>query len=68
MGYWEELYKKGGSSGEGSIGESRKWETIDKYVKSVDDVIDVVCGDRSFWEGTNFPDHYTGIELLLPGG
>jgi hypothetical protein len=65
MGYWEQRYKKGGTSGEGSIGEYRKWkwEIIDKYVKSIDGVIDVGCGDLSFWEGKDFPNHYTGIDI-----
>lgn len=65
MAYWEEHYKKGGTSGAGSIGEYRrwKWEIIDKYAKSVDDVIDVGCGDLSFWEGRDFPNHYTGIDI-----
>jgi len=65
MGYWEDRYRKGGTSGEGSIGEYRKWkwEIIDKYAKSINDVIDVGCGDLSFWEGRNFPNHYTGIDI-----
>jgi ubiquinone/menaquinone biosynthesis C-methylase UbiE len=65
MEYWEERYRKGGISGEGSLGEYRKWkwEIIDRYAKRIDDVIDVGCGDLSFWEGRDLPNHYVGIDI-----
>ena len=49
--YWEHRYKRGGVSGEGSLGKNRewKWSVINSYVKDFDDVIDVGCGDLSFW-------------------
>jgi len=55
MDYWERHYSKGGSSGPGSIGNYRswKWNTILEFENSIDDVIDIGCGDLSFWEGRN---------------
>jgi hypothetical protein len=50
--YWEDRYRSGGSSGEGSVGRSRewKWSIIDSYVHNLDDVIDIGCGNLAFWE------------------
>lgn len=50
--YWDQRYRSGGSSGRGSIGEERewKWSVIDSYVRDLDDVVDIGCGDLSFWE------------------
>lgn len=63
--YWETRYQKGGSSGSGSVGLSRliKWRTINKHVDiKKSSVIDVGCGDLSFWKGKTCRD-YTGIEM-----
>lgn len=62
--YWNNHYGRGGSSGEGSVGPLRewKWNTIKKYVTQIDDVIDVGCGDLSFW-GEQTCNTYTGIDV-----
>jgi 2-polyprenyl-3-methyl-5-hydroxy-6-metoxy-1,4-benzoquinol methylase len=62
--YWEIRYDLGGTSGAGSVGDSRawKWEAITKYVSEVEHVVDVGCGDLSFWEGRECQD-YTGIDI-----
>jgi hypothetical protein len=61
--YWETRYRDGGCSGGGSIGAIRdwKWSMIRKYA-SVNDVIDVGCGDLSFWEGKSC-EKYSGIDI-----
>jgi hypothetical protein len=64
--YWETHYGKGGSSGEGSVGRSRewKWRIINSHVKEVDDVIDIGCGDLSFWEDrVSKLSHYFGLDI-----
>jgi len=63
MDYWERRYSKGGFSGPGSIGNYRswKWNTILEFENSIDDVIDIGCGDLSFWEGRNC-SRYIGID------
>ncbi|MBA3044795.1 MAG: class I SAM-dependent methyltransferase [Euryarchaeota archaeon] len=62
--YWEERYKQGKGSGEGSIGSYKKWkwEIIKHHVKDLDDILDVGCGDLSFWEGQDC-QKYTGIDF-----
>lgn len=63
--YWENGYQEGGNSGSGSIGWSRriKWRTINKHVDiKKSSVVDVGCGDLSFWKGKACRD-YTGIEM-----
>jgi len=62
--YWENRYRTGGTSGEGSIGRGRewKWKIIDNYVPNIQSVIDVGCGDLSFWSGRECVD-YTGIDI-----
>lgn len=62
--YWENRYRKGGTSGAGSTGEYRKWKwgIIESYVGNVDDVLDVGCGDLSFWEGRDCPK-YLGLDI-----
>ena len=62
--YWEERYASGSASGCGSIGPSRtwKWDIINCYLPKIDRIIDVGCGDLSFWEGRSYKD-YTGIDI-----
>jgi hypothetical protein len=62
--YWDSLYLSGGTSGEGSIGflRSWKWRVIQKFSQTVDDVVDVGCGDLSFWEGRTC-SRYVGIDI-----
>jgi len=62
--YWEDHYSSGGISGQGSIGDCRKWkwDTIFSYVEKIDKVIDVGCGDLSFWDGETCKS-YTGIDI-----
>lgn len=64
LSYWEERYKQGGVSGEGSVDKYRtwKWKIIDCYVKNIDDVVDVGCGDISFWLGRECKK-YTGVDI-----
>jgi hypothetical protein len=62
--YWEIHYQLGGTSGAGSIDEYRdwKWEIITGYLPDVEHVIDIGCGDLSFWEGRDCQD-YTGVDV-----
>jgi hypothetical protein len=64
MNYWDKRYASGGNSGCGSIGKLRdaKWKWIQVFVDPIKDVIDVGCGDLSFWEGKQLPDGYIGID------
>jgi len=64
MNYWDERYNSGGTSGCGSIGELRcwKWDTIKQHVNPLSEVIDVGCGDLSFWDGKTLPDRYVGLD------
>jgi len=61
--YWEKRYRAGGDSGAGSVGEIRewKWRIIERYAGKVDDVIDVGCGDLSFWKNRDCP-RYLGLD------
>lgn len=61
--YWDNHYQLGGVSGEGSIGEYRewKWKIITEYCPVISHVIDVGCGDNSFWQGRECLD-YLGID------
>lgn len=61
--YWDKRYSNGGTSGDGSIGSLRefKWAKIEERVGKVDDVIDVGCGDLSFWDGRDCKK-YVGID------
>ncbi len=62
--YWEARYRAGGASGAGSIGAVRawKWSAIEGHIGALNHVLDVGCGDLSFWEGRNCP-RYLGIDL-----
>ncbi len=63
-GYWEHRYLSGGTSGLGSVGENKawKWRLIDQLIPQLDHVIDVGCGDLTFWEGRDCYD-YVGIDI-----
>ncbi|MBA7476604.1 hypothetical protein ES707_11992 [subsurface metagenome] len=62
--YWEDRYSKGGTSGQGSVGTIRqwKWQTISEFCPCIDHVIDIGCGDLSFWEDKTCED-YIGIDI-----
>lgn len=62
--YWNDRYIRGETSGEGSVGLLRawKWSKIEAYAGKADDVVDVGCGDRTFWEGRSCSS-YTGIDI-----
>lgn len=62
--YWNSHYIQSGTSGEGSVGKYRdwKWQTITDFIPQVNDVIDIGCGDLSFWEGRNCLK-YLGIDI-----
>lgn len=64
LNYWEDRYSRGGTSGEGSISRERewKWKIIGRYLPIVESVVDVGCGDLSFWAGHDCKD-YVGIDL-----
>jgi hypothetical protein len=61
--YWEKRYASGGTSGPGSIGADRewKWRVITEFLTVVNHVIDIGCGDLTFWEGRDCRD-YTGLD------
>jgi len=63
--WWEHHYRVGGHSGQGSVGKYRdwKWGVIELYVSEITDadIIDVGCGDLTFWEGRNCAK-YLGID------
>ena len=62
--YWDQRYIAGGTSGAGSIGDDRdfKWNVVDRHVLFLQSVVDVGCGELSFWEGRDCED-YTGIDI-----
>jgi len=62
--YWNKRYLRGENSGIGSVGNYRewRWHIIDKHVEPLDDIVDVGCGDLSFWEGRSCKQ-YTGIDV-----
>ena len=62
--YWDQRYIDGGTSGAGSIGDDRdfKWKVIDRHMLFPQSVVDVGCGELSFWEGRDCED-YTGIDF-----
>jgi len=62
---WDTRYRQKGTSGPGSIGENRswKWKYIDQFVDvSKKSVLDIGCGDLSFWEGRNC-ESYVGLDF-----
>lgn len=63
--YWDGRYRQGGTSGMGSVGESRawKWSIIEQYVDVANkSVLDVGCGDLSFWESRSCQS-YLGVDF-----
>lgn len=62
--YWNQLYKSGGTSGPGSIGKIRdwKWRIIRHYAGDPKEILDVGCGDLSFWDGRDCAS-YLGIDI-----
>lgn len=62
--YWDMRYKFGGNSGSGSINDHRewKWKQIYLTIPEINDVIDVGCGDLSFWDD-KFCKNYLGIDI-----
>lgn len=62
--YWDGIYKSGGNSGPGSIGFERawKWQVIRKFVARLDSVLDIGCGDLSFWNSL-YCETYTGVDF-----
>ena len=78
--YWEARYGQGGTSGFGSIGAGRtwKWKIIRDVIRnhspellrsdgSLSKIIDVGCGDLSFWEVESplviHVERYIGIDI-----
>ena len=62
--YWENRYASGGTSGPGSIGAhwEWKWKVINVFLPTIDHLIDVGCGDLTFWKGRECKD-YIGIDI-----
>jgi len=50
--FWDKKYAEGGISGKGSIGKYRnwKWGMINQVIGPFKSLIDVGCGDLSFWK------------------
>jgi hypothetical protein len=65
--YWDRRYAGNGDSGPGSVGYSRawKWGIITRYCPDYHEssLIDVGCGDLSFWDQRSLPNSYTGIDM-----
>ncbi len=65
--YWNRRYAASGTSGPGSVGLSRawKWGVIKRHCPDVKNlpVIDVGCGDLSFWEQRDLPKYYVGLDM-----
>jgi 2-polyprenyl-3-methyl-5-hydroxy-6-metoxy-1,4-benzoquinol methylase len=61
--YWDDRYRRGGTSGRGSVGALRdwKWKVIRKYT-DLNDAVDVGCGDLSFWADRKCAN-YVGIDI-----
>ena len=64
--YWDHRYSSGGTSGCGSVGKPKewKWRIIEESVPNISGskVLDVGCGDLSFWDGRDC-DSYVGIDF-----
>jgi hypothetical protein len=64
LSYWNDRYLQGGKSGKGSVGKYRKWKwkVIEREIGVPASVIDVGCGDLSFWKWKKH-GKYIGIDL-----
>jgi hypothetical protein len=64
MNYWDKRYATGGTSGNGTDERfhNLRWDLINQYVPLLTDVIDVGCGDLSFWENETLPVGYVGVD------
>ena len=62
--YWEDRYRLGDKGGAGCSGRRKewRWRVIEKYAPRVEDVIDVGCGELSFWSGRDC-ERYMGIDI-----
>jgi hypothetical protein len=59
--YWNRRYATGGTSGRGS--NAWKWEAIKRALGNINmPIIDVGCGDMSFWGTEKLPTGYIGID------
>lgn len=63
--YWEAHYRGGGGSSHRDITVSRAWKqaVIAEYAGGLDAVVDVGCGDLTFWAEGIIPRVYTGIDI-----
>lgn len=64
INYWDNRYRGGGTSGCGSIGELRewKWKVINMYCPSIKSVVDMGCGDLSFWGDKKLAPNFFGVD------
>jgi len=62
--YWENRYASNGSSGSDPDIRHWIWRIIDRYMDSMslEEVVDVGCGDLAFWEGRTCDD-YVGVDV-----
>ncbi len=61
MNYWDRRFQSN-PDGEGhEAGYRWLWEIADRYAPSPDSVLDVGCGDLSFWDGRKCQD-YVGVD------
>jgi hypothetical protein len=62
--FWDAWYRGGTPSGEGSVGvlAAFKWSIVDEIAGRLESVIDVGCGDLSFW-GDRDVRSYIGIDV-----
>lgn len=62
--YWDRRYAAGGISGAGSVGALRAWkhQVIRSCADPASPVLDVGCGDLSFWHDC-LPEAYTGLDF-----
>ena len=60
--YWETRYTANGVSRR--TPEDVEWKVIDKYIPHIDNVLDVGCGDLTFWTNTGRNcNHYVGLDI-----
>lgn len=65
LNYWDARYRNGGRSSDRDITASRAWKQriITEYAGPPDAVVDVGCGDLTFWAAGVQPATYTGIDI-----